>query len=177
MSVDGWDVPGRDLLAGGVVRDPSGRRSIEVLPPARIPVAVEIVDGSSGDRVPARVRFTAADGRYLPPAGHRDEVNPGFFEDTGGDLILGSASYAYVPGRFEIELPAGAVDVEVVGGFDRLPHRARVQVDPSTRRLELPARADDRPPRRPLGHRRHPRPLPRPVDAPCSRPRPRTSTS
>lgn len=138
VSVDGWDVPGRDLLAGGVVRDPSGRRSIEVLLPARIPVAVEIVDGASGDRVPARVRFIAADGRYLPPAGHRDEVNPGFFEDTGGDLILGSASYAYVPGRFEIELPAGAVDVEVVGGFDRRPHRARIQVDPSTRRLELP---------------------------------------
>src|SRR6185295_8299089 len=61
VSVDGWDVAGRDLLAGGVVRDPSGRRSIEVLPAARIPVAVEIVDGTTGDRVPARVRFTAAD--------------------------------------------------------------------------------------------------------------------
>ena len=30
------------------------------------------------------------------------------------------------------------VDVEVVGGFDRAPHRARIEVDPSTRRLELP---------------------------------------
>ena len=70
--------------------------------------------------------------------GHRDEINPAFFEDTGGDLILGSAAYAYVPGRFAIDLPVGAVDVEVVGGFDRVPYRVRVEVDPSTRSLELP---------------------------------------
>ena len=118
--------------------DPAGRRSIEVLPAPRVPVEVEIVDGATGERVPGRVRFIAADGRYLPPVGHRDEVNPGNYEDTGADLVLGSAAYAYVPGRFAIELPVGAVDVEVVGGFDRAPHRARLEIDPSTRRLELP---------------------------------------
>jgi len=96
------------------------------------------VDRSTGERVPGRVRFTAADGRYLPPVGHRDEVNPGFYEDTGGDLILGSSAYAYVPGRFAIELPIGAVEIEVVGGFDRVPHRARIEIEPSTSRLELP---------------------------------------
>jgi hypothetical protein len=32
----------------------------------------------------------------------------------------------------------GAVDVEVVAGFDRPPHRARLEIDPSTGRLELP---------------------------------------
>ena len=138
VSVDGWEVRGRDVLAGGLLRDPTGRRSIELLPAPRIPVEVEIVDRTTGERVPGRVRFTAADGRYLPPVGHRDEVNPAFFEDTGGDLILGSAAYAYVPGRFPIDLPAGGVDVEVVGGFDRLPHRARLEIDAATRRLELP---------------------------------------
>ncbi|HEY2888424.1 MAG TPA: CehA/McbA family metallohydrolase, partial [Candidatus Limnocylindrales bacterium] len=103
-----------------------------------IPVEIEIVDPLSGERVAARVRFTTADGRYLPPLGHRDEVNPGFFEDSGADLILGSSAYAYVPGRFSIELPPGAVDVEVVGGFDRRPHRARLAIDGSSSRLELP---------------------------------------
>ncbi len=138
LTLDGWAVRGSDVLAGTPLRDPTGRRSIELLPAARVPVEVEIVDGSSGERVPGRVRFTAADGRYLPPVGHRDEINPGFFEDTGGDLILGSSPYAYVPGRFAIELPVGAVEVEVVGGFDRAPHRSRVDIQPSTRRLELP---------------------------------------
>ncbi len=139
-----WDVPGRDLLAGNVPRDPAGLRSIEVLPAPRVPVEVDIVDRTTGERVPGRVRFTTPDGRYLPPVGHRDEINPAFFEDTGGDLILGTAAYAYVPGRFAIDLPVGGVDVEVVGGFDRLPHRARIEVDPATRRLELPlARAID----------------------------------
>jgi hypothetical protein len=138
LSLDGWSVSGLDLLAGTPLRDPEGHRSIEVLPPARVAVEVEVVDRSTGERVPSRVRFTAVDGRYLAPVGHRDEVNPGFYEDTGGDLILGSSAYAYVPGRFAIELPVGAVEVEVVGGFDRAPHRARIEIDPSTSRLELP---------------------------------------
>ena len=133
-----WTLAGADLLSGRPLRDPAGRRSIEVLPPPRVPVEVEIADRSTGERSPARVRFTAADGRYLPPVGHRDEVNPGFYEDTGGDLILGSSAYAYVPGRFAIDLPVGGVEVEVVGGFDRSPHRARIEIEPSTRRLELP---------------------------------------
>ena len=126
---------GRDVP----LRDPAGRRSIEVLPAgAASRSRSRSSDGSTGERVPGRVRFTAADGRYLPPVGHRDEVNPGFYEDTGADLVLGSSAYAYVPGRFAIELPVGAVEVEVVGGFDRAPHRARLEIDPSTRRLELP---------------------------------------
>lgn len=138
LSLGEWTIPSADLLAGDALREPKGRGAIELLPPARVPVEVEIVDRTTGERSPGRVRFTAADGRYLPPVGHRDEVNRGFYEDHGGDLILGSAAYAYVPGRFPIDLPVGIIEVEVVGGFDRVPHRARIEIDPSTRRLELP---------------------------------------
>ena len=46
---------------------------------------------------------------------------PGLNEDTGADLVLGAATYAYVPGRFPIELPDGAVQVEVVRGFGYRP--------------------------------------------------------
>ncbi len=138
LNLAGWTIAGRDLLLGKPGPDPVGRRSIELLPAADVLVDVEVVDPPSGERIPARVRFTTADGRYLPPRGHRDEVNPGFFEDTGADLILGSAAYAYVPGRFSIELPQGPVDVEVVGGFDRRPYRARLEIERSTGRLELP---------------------------------------
>ena len=69
-----------------------------------------------GEVMPARVQFRAADGRYLPPLGHRDEVNPGLNEDTGADLVLGDATYAYVPGRFSIELPDGTSQVEAIRG-------------------------------------------------------------
>ena len=48
------------------------------------------------------------------PVGHRDEINPAFFEDTGGDLILGSAAYAYVPGRFPIDLPVGVTSADEI---------------------------------------------------------------
>jgi hypothetical protein len=138
LTIADWKVSGSDLLLHREVRQPNGRRSIAVLPPSTIPVDVEIVDPTNGDGVPGRVRFVSADGRYLPPIGHRDEINPGFFEDTGGDLILGSAAYAYVPARFSIRLPAGSVEVEVIGGFDRRPYRARVEIDSSSRRLVLP---------------------------------------
>ena len=166
ISLDDWDVPATELLAGGPRRDPAGTRSIEVLPAARIPVEVQVVDRTAGEPVPSRVRFTAADGRYLPPVGHRDEINPAFFEDTGGDLILGSAAYAYVPGRFTIELPARR-------GRCRGRRRVRPGADEDAARggpLDAPPRAharpDDRPPRRAMGHRRHARPLPRPLDGP-----------
>ena len=86
---------------------------------------------------PARVRFVAADGRYLPPLGHREEVNPATFEDTGAGLILGGDTYAYVPGTFSIDLPPGAVEVEVVKGFDHRPVRTEIVVDGATRELEL----------------------------------------
>lgn len=138
VDLDGWEVSGGDLLTGRRVQDPSGRRSIEVLPEPRVPIEVELVDRATGEGVPARVRFTAADGRYLPPVGHRDEINRGFFEDTGADLVLGLDAYAYVPERFTIDLPVGGIDVEVVSGFDRLPYRSRIEVDPSMDRLEIP---------------------------------------
>ncbi|MFI5225455.1 MAG: CehA/McbA family metallohydrolase [Candidatus Limnocylindrales bacterium] len=137
VAIDGWAVPGRALAAGATLRDPAGQRSIEVLAATDIPVEVVLADAAGGDRSPARVRFVAADGRYLPPDGHRDEVNPGFFEDTGADLILGGATYAYVPGAFSIHLPVGRVEVEAVAGFDRRPVRETVVIDPSTRRLEF----------------------------------------
>ena len=137
VGIDGWAVPGRALVAGATLRDPAGQHSIEVLAPTAIPVEIVLSDTAGGERTPARVRFVAADGRYLPPDGHRDEVNPGFFEDTGADLILGGSTYAYVPGAFSIHLPVGRVEVEAVAGFDRRPVRETVVIDPSTRRLEF----------------------------------------
>ena len=88
---------------------------IRALPAANVRVDVRV--SADGAPTPARVRFVAADGRYLAPLGHRDEVNPGLIEDSGADVLLGSDAYAYVAGTFQVDLPLGPVEVEVGQGL------------------------------------------------------------
>ncbi|HYX12080.1 MAG TPA: hypothetical protein VE817_08865, partial [Candidatus Acidoferrum sp.] len=52
-----WTIPAVDLMAGGTLREPKGPGTIELLPAARVPVEVEIVDRATGERSAARVRF------------------------------------------------------------------------------------------------------------------------
>lgn len=96
---------------------------IETLPPSRRRVHVRVVDDFTGDPTAARVHFRSADGRYLPPDGHRVEVNPGLMEDYGADLLLGTTNYAYVPGEFDISLPEGPIHCEITKGFEHEPMR------------------------------------------------------
>jgi hypothetical protein len=131
-----WEVRAADLDAGPST-SADGKVTIMPLAPADIRVECRLTAGETDEPAPARVRFWAADGRYLPPLGHREEVNPGIFEDSGAGLILGRDTYAYVTGTFQIDLPVGAVEVEVVKGFDHRPVRRTLDVVPSTRRLDL----------------------------------------
>jgi hypothetical protein len=130
-----WRVAASDLESPA--HSPDGHVAIGPLAAADLRVEVTIRDGATREGLPARVRFVAADGRYLPPVAHRDEINPGIYEDTGADLVLGGDAYAYVPGTFEIDLPPGAVHVEVVKGFDYRPVRTTVEVEPGHRQVEL----------------------------------------
>jgi hypothetical protein len=136
LTLANWTVPVRKLSLGPAT-SPDGTVTIEPLAAPAVRVAFTILAGDGGEPTPCRVRFVAPDGRYLPPAGHREEVNPGLYEDTGAGLVLGSETYAYVPGRFDIDLPAGPIRVEVVKGFDHRPIRTDIVVDPTTRRWEL----------------------------------------
>jgi hypothetical protein len=129
LGVDGAFVPFSQLPGEGSRRRSAGL-TIEALPTPTNRVEVQIVDGATGRPTPARVRFHAPDGRYLPPLGHRDEVNPGLNEDSGADIVLGGSTYAYVPGRFPILLPRGPVEVEVVRGFGHRPLRQTIDVGP-----------------------------------------------
>jgi hypothetical protein len=137
VELGSWSIAAADLAAGATLREPGGSATLRVLPPARIRVEVGVRDAASGELVPSRVRFVAADGRYLPPVAHRDDVNPGLYEDVGADVLLGGAAYAYVPGAFEIDLPIGGVEVEAVAGFDRRPVRRRLEIDAATRQLSV----------------------------------------
>ncbi|HEY7522660.1 MAG TPA: hypothetical protein VH720_03270, partial [Candidatus Limnocylindrales bacterium] len=100
LAIDGQSVPAAELPPEGADGRRFGRLTIESLPAPTRRVDVEVIDARTGKPIAARVRFEAADGRYLPPLGHRDEVNPGLNEDTGADLVIGDHTYAYVPGRF-----------------------------------------------------------------------------
>ena len=134
IAIEGWEVAIAELDAKAV--SPDGRITIRPLPAADVRVAVRL--SVDDEPTPARVRFVAADGRYLPPLGHREEINPGLFEDTGAGLLLGGDTYAYVPGAFQIDLPVGSIEVEVVKGFDHRPVRRTLNVEPGTRELVVP---------------------------------------
>lgn len=135
-------VAAADLPAEGR-RTSTGGVTIDALPTPSRRVEVEIVDAATSRPMPARVRFVAPDGRYLPPLGHRDEVNPGLNEDSGADVVLGGSTYAYVPGRFPIVLPPGPVEMEIVHGFSHRPVRRTIEMDAGDAPLVVPLEAVD----------------------------------
>ncbi len=98
-------------------------------------VAVRVIDASNGKGLASRVHFHGAHGNYLPPLGHTDLVNNAWGQNVGGDLKLGSMSYAYVPDRFEIMLPLGPVGVEVVHGFEYKPLRTMIEIQPQQKEI------------------------------------------
>jgi hypothetical protein len=125
------------VYATGSGQSDDGKVRVELLTPQKTWLRVTILDDSTGLPTPARVHFRAPDGRYLPPYGHRREVNDNWFEDYGGDLKLGSTPYAYVDGRFQIELPVGECYVELSKGYEYEPVRARLSIEPGQQELML----------------------------------------
>ena len=100
-------------------------------------VHARVVDRATGRPVPARLAFRSREGRYIPPYGHRTEINAGWFQDYGADVRVGGDSFAYVDGEFQVELPTGEVYVEVNKGFEYQPVRQKLQIDPSRRELTI----------------------------------------
>jgi len=114
-----------------------GKARLELLHPGKAWVHVEVVDASTGKPTPTRIHFCGPNGEYLPPYGHHAVVNDKWFEDYAADLQLGGTSFAYVPGRFQIELPVGEVFVEANKGFEYVPMRKRLEIRPGQRELKL----------------------------------------
>jgi len=121
----------------GSARSADGKARLELLHPGKTWVHVTVVDSSTGKPTPTRAHFRGTKGEYIPPYGHHGVVNERWFEDYGGDLQLGDMSYAYVPGRFQIELPVGEVYVELSKGFEYAPMRRKLEIRPGQRELEL----------------------------------------
>jgi hypothetical protein len=111
---------------------------VEVLEPRSTWVRGAVIDEQTGKPCAARIAFRGPSGRYIAPYGHPEDINTGWMQNTGPDVKIGGASYAYVDGAFQIELPVGDVYVEVSKGFEYAPVRARIRIAPEQRELRLP---------------------------------------
>jgi len=124
-------VPNHDLEAR-----PEGAR-VEILETEKTWLQGKVVDASTGRPTPVRLAFRSRDGRYIPPYGHRTQINDAWFQDYGGDLKLGDASFAYVDGTFQVELPVGEVYLEMTKGFEYQAVRMKLEIRPGQRELNL----------------------------------------
>jgi hypothetical protein len=138
LNVDGSGIAMRTLYDTSDGASEDGRWHVRIVDRDRTWLHGRIVDAETGKPTPARIHFRSVEGRYLPPYGHRAEVNTDWFQDYGADLKVGSTQYAYVNGDFRIEVPIGPVLVEVRKGFEYIPVRAQIEIDPGQTELKIP---------------------------------------
>jgi hypothetical protein len=127
----GKAVPGQPLAAR------EGGARIELLEPRRTWLHGRVLDGGTRKPTPVRLAFRSKEGRYIPPYGHRTEINTGWFQDYGADVKLRDSSFAYIDGTFQVELPVGEVYVEMIKGFEYEPVRRRITIAAGQRDLVL----------------------------------------
>jgi hypothetical protein len=126
-----------EVNGGGEVEVSRLGARAEILDPQRVCIHGAILDAANKQPAQVRLSMRSPNGQYIPPYGHRREVNAGWFQDYGADLQLGDTSFAYIDGRFQVELPVGDVYVEVTKGFEYEPIRRRVTIAPGQRELKL----------------------------------------
>ena len=114
---------------------PGGR--LEIIEREKVWLHGKVVDSATGLPTPVRLAFRSKEGRYIPPYGHRSEINDGWFQDYGADVKLMDASFAYVDGTFQVELPLGEVYLEMTKGFEYAPVRRRLQIEAGQRDLRI----------------------------------------
>ncbi len=114
-----------------------GGAQVEILEHQKAWLHARVVDAATHRPTPVRLAFRSKEGRYIPPYGHRTEINDAWFQDYGADVKALDSSYAYVDGALQVELPAGDVYVEISKGFEYQPVRKRLKIEPGQRELEL----------------------------------------
>jgi hypothetical protein len=126
----------RTELGKQVEGEPAGPH-LEIIEHEKVWLHVQVVDAATHRPTPVRLAFRSKGGRYIPPYGHRTEINDAWFEDYGADLKMLDTFYAYVDGTLQVELPVGEVYVEVSKGFEYQPIRKRLRIEPRQRELTL----------------------------------------
>ena len=136
---------GRATLGQELAGEPAGSR-IELLERSKQWIHGRVIDPSTRQPTPVRLAFRSKEGRYIPPYGHRTDINDGFFQDYGGDIKLMDTPFAYVDGTFQVELPVGEVYLEMTKGFEHQAVRRKIEIAAGQRELtvEIPRFANMR---------------------------------
>ncbi|HXK92890.1 MAG TPA: CehA/McbA family metallohydrolase [bacterium] len=103
-------------------------------------VHVTVLDDETGRPLPCRVHFRSPVGIPYAPHGHPGHLmsdQSTWHIDNGGDIRLGHVTYAYIDGACQGWLPRGEVIVDVARGFEYLPLRASVMIQPGQREMTL----------------------------------------
>ena len=124
-------------IAGTSLSPREGDARVELLEPRRTWLHGRILDGATKRPTAVRLAFRKKQGRYIPPYGHRTQINNGWFQDYGGDLKLRDSSFGYIDGTFQVELPVGEVYIEMMKGFEYEAIRQRITIRPGQRELTL----------------------------------------
>jgi len=125
----------------GAERDAEGLR---VVPPSTRRIVVRVVEKGGGTPVPVKLHVHGTAGEYIAPVDRHRIPNPAWFEDYSVDFVHRAATGSkaehwctYISGETTIDVPLGAVFVEVSRGFEIRPVRKRVTIEPSTERIEI----------------------------------------
>ena len=124
-------VPGHELEAR------SGSARLEILEQEKVWLHGQVLDATTGRTTPVRLAFRDPNGRYIPPYGHRAEINDAWFQDYGADVKVLDTSFAYVDGTFQVELPVGDVYLEMTKGYEYEAIRQKLKIEPGQRELKL----------------------------------------
>lgn len=116
---------------------PVARARVELLHAHKTWLHGKVIDRATSRPTPVRLAFRSLEGRYLPPYGHRYEINTGWFQDYGADVVAAGSPFAYVDGTFQVELPVGEVLVEIAKGYEYGVTRRRLRIAPGQRELTL----------------------------------------
>jgi hypothetical protein len=126
--------PGRELAPRN---SPAAHTRIEILESQKVWLHGQVIDRATGRPTPVRLAFRSTGGRYIPPYGHRAEINDSWFQDYGADVKVMDSSFAYVDGTFQVELPVGEVYLEMTKGFEYEAVRRRLEIRADQRELKL----------------------------------------
>jgi hypothetical protein len=122
--------PGHELEARRGAR-------IEILETNKVWLQGRVLDSETGRPTPVRLAFRSPEGRYIPPYGHRTDINSAWFQDYGADVKIRDSSFAIVDGTFQVELPVGETYLEMSKGFEYEAVRKKLTIAPGQRELDL----------------------------------------
>ena len=123
--------------AGHELPAKTGGARVEVLEREKAWIHGRVLDTTTQRPTPVRLAFRSKDGRYIPPYGHRTEINSAWLQDYGADVKWHDSSFAVIDGTFQIELPVGEVYLEMTKGFEYNGVRRKLTIEANQRELDL----------------------------------------